>query len=290
MQLDAILEVTIGLVLTWLVISIGVMQVQEWIENRVSWRSHYLEQGIRGMFEDENMSRKFFNHPSIKALYRKSGRNKLPMNIPSERFAKVLMDVFVNAGKSADEMPEGEWSLESMRSQLASMQENNLQLALKFGYLFKGIDQKSADLDKKLSEWHTEIMNWFNDSMSIVSAEYRRNAQKWAFLIGIALAVALNVDSIFIAQELWREPTLRAAIVAQAQAQADAGIASFETISRNLALPLGWNQDSLPKDIGGWAVKLLGFFLSGIAAAQGAPFWYDALRKLVSFKSHPESK
>ncbi len=290
MQLDAILEVAIGLVLTWLVISIGVMQIQEWIENRLSWRSHFLEQGIQGMFEDEKLSEEFFKHPSIKALYRKSGRNTLPLNIPPDRFAKVVFDLFVNAGKPSDQMPDGEWSLEKMQAQLASFQVSNPQLALKFGYLFKGIGEKTAKLEDKLAEWHDEITNWFNDSMSVVSIEYRKNAQKWAFIIGLLFAVFLNVDSIHIAQELWREPTLRAAVVANAQAQAEAGASNFEAVSANLALPLGWSLNVLPQDLGGWVIKLFGFFLSGAAAAQGAPFWYDALRRLVGFKSRSESK
>jgi hypothetical protein len=41
-----------------------------------------------------------------------------------------------------------------------------------------------------------------------------------------------------------------------------------------------------------WLVKLFGFFLSGAAVAQGAPFWFDALKKLVELRSQPtqESK
>jgi hypothetical protein len=31
--------------------------------------------------------------------------------------------------------------------------------------------------------------------------------------------------------------------------------------------------------------KLLGFFLSGLAASQGAPFWFDVLKKLVSLRT-----
>ncbi|MEJ2758629.1 MAG: hypothetical protein P8046_09135, partial [Anaerolineales bacterium] len=35
----------------------------------------------------------------------------------------------------------------------------------------------------------------------------------------------------------------------------------------------------------GWAIKFLGLLISGIAAAQGAPFWFDILNKVVNFRS-----
>jgi hypothetical protein len=39
----------------------------------------------------------------------------------------------------------------------------------------------------------------------------------------------------------------------------------------------------------GWGmlVKLFGYLLSGAAAAQGAPFWFDVLRKMVGSKPQP---
>lgn len=290
MQLDAILEVTIGLVLTWLVISIGVMQVQEWMENWLSWRSQYLERAVRGMLEDETMSAQFFTHPSIKALYRKSGKNIMPPSIPPERFAKVILDIFVNAGKPVDQMPEGQWSIEKMQHQLKEMQKTHPELALKLGYIFKGIDDTSEALEKKLAEWHKGIEDWFNDAMSMVSMEYRKNAQKWAFLIGLFIAALLNVDTINIATQLWREPLLRETIVAQAEAQVAAGITDYQSVVADLQLPVGWNAKSTPVDLSGWLLKAFGLVLSGAAAAQGAPFWFDALRKLVGFKSQSSQK
>ena len=34
----------------------------------------------------------------------------------------------------------------------------------------------------------------------------------------------------------------------------------------------------------GWVIKLVGFLISAAAARQGAPFWFDLLRKLVSLR------
>jgi hypothetical protein len=294
MQFGAVLEIAIGLIFIWLVLSIGVMQIQEWLENILAWRSKFLEQAVRGMLEDKHMGDDFFNHPAIKALYRKTGVNKMPARIPPERFSKVILDVFVNSGKPPDELPAGSWSISKMQANLKAMQKSSPALAQKLGYIFTGIDDKAAKLDEKLSEWHRGFENWYNDTMSQVSAEYKKFAQLMAFLIGLAISVSLNVDSIQIARELWQEPTVRAVIVAQAQARVEAGgpATDFQESINSLVLPIGWQRETIPQNAWEWFIKSLGFLLSGAAAAQGAPFWFDALRKLVDFKTQPaqESK
>jgi hypothetical protein len=151
----------------------------------------------------------------------------------------------------------------------------------------------------------------------------------------LILALLLNVDSISLATSLWREPTLRQAIIAQAQnytppaaSQASTttvsplqNIPALETQLQALNIPFGWtfasfntaghqcsllpvkasqvwgipSRDSqaqpvclrfsnLPPDIISWLIKLLGMLMTGAAAAQGAPFWFDILGKLVNVR------
>ena len=38
-------------------------------------------------------------------------------------------------------------------------------------------------------------------------------------------------------------------------------------------------------DLTGWLLKLFGLLVSGVAAAQGAPFWFDILKKVVNIRS-----
>ena len=44
------------------------------------------------------------------------------------------------------------------------------------------------------------------------------------------------------------------------------------------ALPLN------PDNLTGWLTKLLGLVITGAAAAQGAPFWFDILKKFVNVR------
>jgi hypothetical protein len=44
---------------------------------------------------------------------------------------------------------------------------------------------------------------------------------------------------------------------------------------------------TLPRmdDPWGWLSKIIGILLSGLAATQGAPFWFDVLQRLVNLRS-----
>ena len=93
MYLDAILEVAIGLVITWLVLSIATMQVEEWISGWCRWRAQLLEKSIKRMLNDESLVQDLYHHPSIAALSKPQDK---PSYIPSDRFAQTFLDVFVN--------------------------------------------------------------------------------------------------------------------------------------------------------------------------------------------------
>ena len=90
MYLDAILEVAIGLVFAWLVLSIATMQMQEWISSWFRWRAQSLEKSIHRMFQNEKLVEQFYKHSMIASL---SQPGHKPSYIPSDRFAETLFDI-----------------------------------------------------------------------------------------------------------------------------------------------------------------------------------------------------
>jgi len=92
MYLDALLEVIIGLVLTWLVLSIASMQIQEWISSIFHTRAKFLEETLQNMFSSKDLADEFYKHPGIASLY--SSKNK-PSYIHSERFSQTLNEVYI---------------------------------------------------------------------------------------------------------------------------------------------------------------------------------------------------
>ncbi len=102
MYLQEILEVAIGLVFIWLVLSIAAMTIQEWIENILNGRAKDLENAIREMLNSRELAKNLYEHPLISSLYsapqnpRKKPR--LPSYIPPNKFASALFELVVKAG------------------------------------------------------------------------------------------------------------------------------------------------------------------------------------------------
>jgi hypothetical protein len=335
MQLDAILEVAIGLVFVWLVISVATMEVQNRISALLGWRAEQLEKSILSMLKDESLVKKFYQHPLVIELSPKDSSGNLirdkkgavrrPAYIPNATFATVACEVIMNAGKEGENMPLDTMSISEMKASMKVLAEKNPNLERVNHYLLPRMEKAADDLDAKLAEYHKNTEVWFNDVMSQASEWYKLRAQRMAFFIGLAIAIFINIDTISIAQKLWQEPTARAVIVAQAQNTAHSDTPT-DTISfataKSLNFPAGWTTTSLetkscrlidiidyefvirsagdclsvtslPALNNGWGilVKLFGYLLSAAAAAQGAPFWFDILRKLVGIKpQQPETK
>jgi hypothetical protein len=102
MYLQEILEVAIGLVFMWLIMSIAAMTLQEWLANVRNSRAKDLERTIREMLNSKQLARQLYDHPLIASLYRpsKSPRKKarLPSYLPPEKFAAALFELIVGAG------------------------------------------------------------------------------------------------------------------------------------------------------------------------------------------------
>jgi hypothetical protein len=157
--------------------------------------------------------------------------------------------------------------------------------------LLSMIEAAGADLDKL----RKGIEDWFNSAMDRVSGWYRARTQKILFVIGLALAVALNADALRIVKQLSTDTTLRQSIVAAAQSAKPADSTGGQTIDQQIAkvqgqvskikelgIPFGWDDKS--PDLGDWQVYA-GWLLTAFAASLGAPFWFDILGKIMVVRS-----
>ena len=109
------------------------------------------------------------------------------------------------------------------------------------------------------------------------------------WVIGIVVVILLNVDTLQVADTLWKDPAARSAVVAQADAAAKQGQgADASSALSKLELPLGWKlfkagsgPQEFPNRAGGIIAKIVGLLLTVAALSLGAPFWYDLLGKFV---------
>ena len=169
------------------------------------------------------------------------------------------------------------------------------------------------------------IEDWFNSGMDRVSGRYKYRTQTVLLWIGLAIAVSMNADTIHILRQLSNDSTLRQSIVAAASSAAkppaaDAPASPGDSTPalpidkqitaandavkniRDLGLPIGWPaapptapgetpltfQQRAANTIA-WVFHqpsmILGWILTAVAISLGAPFWFDALNKIMVIRS-----
>jgi hypothetical protein len=157
------------------------------------------------------------------------------------------------------------------------------------GALMPLMHDAADDVDR----FRENVETWFNDGMDRVSGWYKRKTTHVQAFIAFGLAVFMNIDALQITRTLWREPTLRQALVANAERQtqqpppaagpnleADAAVsrATFNALQQqvgSLGLPIGWSCPGNEAGSGAQAPmtdptdKTAGLGVSTI----GGPFW-----------------
>jgi hypothetical protein len=133
----------------------------------------------------------------------------------------------------------------------------NPGLRLALNSLLIGIDKDEISNGDFLNLLQANLETWFNHTMDRLSGWYKRKVQVVTFLIGLAAALLLNIDSIQISTQLWREPALREAISANSeyilqQYGQEAGAQGIDLIDalqmaqdQYLGLPVGWNINAV---------------------------------------------
>jgi len=167
-------------------------------------------------------------------------------------------------------------------------------------------EKGGGDTQEQLERFQKEIEIWFDQSMERASGVYKRNARGVAILLGTAIAVAANADTINMINLLSKDSMLRSTVNLYAQQLVEKNaktkldnLASLTKVQQdvdraldNVALPLGWSeQNRLERDKQGnllWSAfmeKLFGWILSGVAISMGADFWFEALNKIINIRN-----
>jgi hypothetical protein len=280
----AALEVALGLIFVYLVLSLVSSALNETISSIFSWRAKFLREGIANLLDPkdtkngEALMEKLYENPLIDGLVRPVSRwrrKRYPSYIPAQTFVAALLDF------------DGRTTRRRLQELVDAAPSPQVRDAL--GQLLKYVHGDVA-------AFQLAAERWFDDSMERVSGWYRRRVQLMLWLLAAAIVLALNVDTVRIAQALWDDRTVRAAVVARAEA---AGAQQQEPDIKRVAkdvgsleelkIPLGWTSETRPGGGGAWAVtialKALGLLLTAAALTLGAPFWFDTLSKVARIRS-----
>lgn len=302
------LDVAIGLVFLYLIMSLACSAAVEFLEVLLQYRSRDLERGIKELLGDEAEAKKLYDHPLIRSLFAgeyhaggaKGWKNlfwkwQLPSYIPSRAFALAVMDMTKTISGAT---PKTDGTTVTMTNP-ATPSEQAVAALL----------SAAGGNAEKLRE---NVEEWFNSSMDRVSGWYKRRTQLFLLAVGMAVAVWLNVDSLEVAKRLARDKPLRETIVKQATAYAEAhakGLengkppANIEEAKKNfdaaktelmgLGLPIG-RADSTDFELRTPKIadinRFFGWLITACAVALGAPFWFDILNKIIVVRSTVKPK
>ena len=254
-------------------------------------------------------------HPLIAVLHRPArpgspgGSMHLTSYLSERTFAASLIDLLVPNGA-------GKTTIDELTRMVEQLDPNIPARAALLALL--------RDAGESIETFRRSLEGWYNEQMGRVSGWYKRWAQGRLLIAGLLLAVLVNVDTVGISQALYHDKPVRDAVVAQAvSAQGcsntagpdrDACLANQQQVLNDLPLPLGWDLTAAGSDcmnyngdkacganpvrlfafawhsitdqgVGGVILKLLGWVLTGLAVALGAPFWFDSLSKLGSLRT-----
>jgi hypothetical protein len=276
-----VLEVALGLICVYLVLSVICSGIKEAIAGIFSLRSRTLEVAIANMLNDssDDLAKRFFAHPLINRTARPGDK---PSYISSSNFASVLFELLAPAPGAQP------ITIQDLRKSIENLPDCALRKMM-LGFL------ETAQGD--LAAFRKRVETWYDDTMQRVSGWYKRKAQIIIFAAGILVCAVLNADTFMVVKQLWNDQALRNMVVAEATAEAslqnhlsDPTLRQVqEALQTAKAPPIGWvfspgDVRGLPQGGIAWFEKLLGILFSVVAVSMGAPFWFDMVNKFINVR------
>lgn len=351
-----VIDVAIGMTFIFLSLSLIASALQEILSSLVQSRPANLFNGIRSLFSGNvDLLENLYLHGIIAGLYKDpphdfAGKGKslfpkirnllqpllgirligvdnpqlktldpllLPAYIPPRAFAVTMIDILNSDKRSASEMMNG--VVARLNESIKSCKEGS-----KDSRAYEALLSLALRAGNDVAKFQTGLEEWYSDAMDRVSGWYKKYTQNVLLVIGLALAVAFNVDAVRVGTTLWTNRDARQALVSTATAflqrnpappsavtdgtqslptdtltrHLSDNVRAFNSVSRQMLLPVGWrhsladyveaartNPISIPR-------TLLGWIITAIALSFGAPFWFDTLNKFMVVRStvKPEEK
>jgi hypothetical protein len=223
-----VLDIAIGLLTVFLVFSIVVSGLNEWVANLFARRGEYLRLGLQRLINDGAIYRRVLHHPLVGSLYReRAARGKPPSYIDPNSFAMAIADVLLARARASQPdalAPHPQLTVDALRTALRTPALAGSPVAFSLGPI---LDRADKDLGAALKG----IEAWFNSGMDRVSGWYKARTRFVLFWVGLVLAALCNIDAIEITATLNRSPALRDSLVNTATGIVETGKVGNVTIA-----------------------------------------------------------
>ncbi|HEY7372021.1 MAG TPA: hypothetical protein VIF57_07555, partial [Polyangia bacterium] len=196
---STVLEVSIGMLFCFGSVALVASSLYEAIASILKLRAASLLSGVKSLLNDPSFSdlaMKVYNHAMVNP--RDGGVAKpgtppamKPSYIEPRAFAVALIDSVGGLSTTFDQLKGkiDNISNTQIRDLLAGMYER---------------------ADNSVEKLRAQVAAWFDAGMDRVSGGYKRQAQLFTFLIGLAVAALLNIDTFHLFNTLWRHPEIAA--------------------------------------------------------------------------------
>lgn len=265
------LNFVIALLFVFLLFSLFTSWIVEFYVQKKNIRGTFLEEKLSKVLNTSHNDwlKKVYEHPALASLIREG---RTPSQIDPKLFAKAAASLYEKS------------SIRGRRGGLPELLHSII----------------GEDDNIKVDEIEKSIENWFITFNGRVAYWYKEQTRTFLFVAGLGLAVIANVDLVTISKTLWEDSNLTAEVAQSAETfmknNKDLNPATQEQLAQiawdyheSKKLPVGWDftGGTCCCNVTFYKVisKIVGFLLSAFAVTLGAPFWFDALKKVLSLKS-----
>lgn len=317
------LDVAIGLIFLFLLVTFLASTLLEIISSIRNWRAEMLHGAISNMLPGDLVSAAdVYNDPQIAALGRDNAapswvdlfekigwarivngqREPQPAYIPAATFSAAVLQA----------LAPGQLTPAATVTAIQAVLTAPLPAGTTPGALRSVLATALATQGESVQSIKLAIEKWFNDTMDRATGWYKRRTQSTLLMIGLAMALLGNVDAIAVGLWLWRDDAARQAVVAAgtdyaktipakvpstgdtktnaedlAKKLQELGEQLIKTENKlaSLQYPIGW---PVPPDTIGvrWFLQyLVGCLIVAVAVSMGSSFWFDALQSMLKMRS-----
>lgn len=223
---STIVQVALSTVISWALFALLCSMVHEIIVQLKSERGRFFRSKIfEKLFDSSNninWGLLLYNHSSIKLLTK--SEKSPPTEINSKTLAEALIDIVANAQatkilKNDSQFQSSEFHNETLKkiefattnlgqSDIIIMLRNALSKAKLKNQGSEGVNESQIYLS--LIE---DVKIWFDQFGDRTTAWYKKISQKRLFIVGLLIALAINIDSLTLFEYYRGNPTTRAGIL-----------------------------------------------------------------------------
>ncbi len=280
------IEVVIGLILIMLFYSLLASIIMELLANFLGLRGKHLEKALKSLLSSSDRNEELFDNFVKSPLYqqlsgRAYGKKSAPSYISATSFREILIAIIGKRQEGGDFL-----------AKIQNLPDQNLkEVLLQF---LKETNFNLSIFEQKVEEWYDEIMDR-------ASGWYTRNIQKILLILGLAIAIAFNVDSLAIFNNLLNTSQADLEHLVALAEQVDSSHTPstnsvnmkkdiYQYIEQNLAeskssIGIGWSGFTPTLNPYFWIFKIAGWLITAICISKGSPFWFDLLNKIIKFRS-----